>query len=306
MKKKFYFVASFLLCCSTVFAQPKSAGTPQLFIKSQHSLMAPVWSPDGTKIAVTGDNYSGIWIADANGEKLTQITTDDGAGYKMLWNDDSKSLLARSNQMIGQKKYYEVKTYNVVNGSSKVIIPSTRELKGTPTWKNTTEILVSDAKGTAKIKGNAITHISATSLFDAMVNDPVNVAKRFSALAQFSGKIIINPALSPDKSKIAFQVPGKGMWVCKADGSELKSMGKGSYPAWLPDNETIIVSRIKDNGNIFTASDLYSIDSKTANATLLTGDTDLIPITLSVSPDGKKVAFENAPNGYIYIVDLKY
>ena len=37
----------------------------------------------------------------------------------------------------------------------------------------------------------------------------------------------------------------------------------------------------------------------------LTPNSDVIPITLSVSPDGSKVAFDNDVDGNIYVVDLK-
>ena len=39
---------------------------------------------------------------------------------------------------------------------------------------------------------------------------------------------------------------------------------------------------------------------------LLTENTNLIPLTPSVSPDGKKVAFENAIDASIYVINLKY
>ena len=51
-------------------AQPRSASEPTLLIKSSQGLMAPVWSPSGDKIAVTSDNYDGIWVADADGSNL--------------------------------------------------------------------------------------------------------------------------------------------------------------------------------------------------------------------------------------------
>lgn len=55
--------------------------------------MCPVWSPDSRKIAVTGDNFKGIWVAEIDGSRLIQLCKDDGAGYKMAWNEDAPKFL---------------------------------------------------------------------------------------------------------------------------------------------------------------------------------------------------------------------
>lgn len=307
MKKKICLVASILLCCGTMFGQPKSAGEPRMFIKSDHGLMAPVWSPDGSKLAVTGDNYTGIWVVNSDGSSFNKLTDEDGAGYKMTWSQDSKTILSRTNQMVNHRKFHEIKTYDVSSGKAKILIPSTRGIKGTPTWESTGDISYSDSKSAYSLKatGKAV-KVKKLSAYEQMVNDPVNATTAISGLKQFAGKIVINPSISPDKSKIAFQIPGAGAYICDADGNNLKSIGKGAYPCWLPDNKTVIVARITDNGAIFTSSDLYAINTATGKEVLLTGNTNLIPITHAVSPKGDKIAFENSSNGCIYIIDLKY
>ena len=87
MKKKLLLVSAIMLSVSSLMAQSKAVSEPRLFIKSSQSLMAPVWSPDGSKIAVTGDNYIGIWVANADGSNLQQVSDALGAGYKMNWAD---------------------------------------------------------------------------------------------------------------------------------------------------------------------------------------------------------------------------
>lgn len=307
MKKKICLVASIILCCGTMFGQPKSAGEPKMFIKSDHGLMAPVWSPDGSKIAVTGDNYTGIWVVNSDGSSFSKVTDDDGAGYKMAWSQDGKTILGRTNQMVNKKKFHEIKTYDISSGKATLLVPSTRGIKGTPTWESAGNISYSDSKGAYSLKtvGKAVKTKKLTA-YEEMVNDPVNATASIAGLQQYAGKIVINPALSPDKSKIAFQIPGAGAFICDADGSNMKSIGKGSYPCWLPDNKTVVVARIKDNGVTFTSSDLFAINTATGKEVLLTGNTNLIPVTHAVSPKGDKIAFENSSNGCIYIMDLKY
>ena len=57
MKRKLIIATVLALSCGSMMAQPKSWSEPQLLIKAEKGLMAPTWSPDGSRIAVTGDNF---------------------------------------------------------------------------------------------------------------------------------------------------------------------------------------------------------------------------------------------------------
>lgn len=287
MKKNLYIIAALLLSVGSIMAQPQSAGAPRLFIKAGHNLMAPVWSPDGSSLAVTGDNYTGIWVAKADGSDLSQLTDEAGAGYKMLWTSDSKSIIARTDQLVENRRFHEVKSIDVATRNVKTIVGRTRSLTGTPTLKNITAKTVT------------------TNAYEIMMNNPVKATEMIAGLADYAGKMVINPALSPNGVKVAFQIPGKGAFVCDVNGNNVRSIGQGSYASWLPDSRYVVVSRIKDDGNIFTSAELYAIDTNNGEATVLESDSKLIPITHAVSPDGKKVAFENSADGNIYIMDLK-
>ena len=85
MNKKLLFTAALMLLGGNLLAKPIAFSEPVLLLKSSQNLMAPVWSPDGSKIAVTGDNYVGIWVANADGSSLQQVSSATGAGYQMIW-----------------------------------------------------------------------------------------------------------------------------------------------------------------------------------------------------------------------------
>ena len=290
MKRNFVFALSICLCGLSLVAQPRSASEPQKLIETSVGLMAPVWSPDGSKIAVTTDNYTGILVANADGSNLKTITNESGAGYKMKWSADGTQILGRTNIVENNRVLHEVKAWNIVTCEAETFLKKSRKLEGTPTWKSI----------------HSTPALTSSNVYEIMVNNPAKATSQIASLKDYAGKMIINPAISPDGNKVAFQIPGHGMWICNSDGSNLKSLGKGSNPQWLSDNESLIYTVVTDNGTNFTASDIYSININSNSKYLLTGNTSLIPLTPSVSPDGKKVIFENAIDASININNLKY
>ena len=281
MKKRYIFGAAMaLFVAATAGAQVRIASQPEKLISSNVGLMAPVWSPDGSKIAVTSDNYTGIFVANADGSNLTQLTADAGAGYKMVWSDDSRSIIGNAKLAQGRQLVKETRSYNLATGAVKAITPRRRTV-AQPGADN------------------------AAGIFGKMIANPAGATSSIAALAQFKGKTVINPALSPDGSKIAFQIPGNGMWLINADGSGLRSLGQGSHPAWMPDSKNIIYTIVKDNGSMFTASTLMSANTENGKTSVLVASEGLIPMTPAVAPDGTRLVFENAIDASIYLVNLK-
>ena len=280
MKGKLILAASLLLGCASMMAQPSSFSQPRMFIKASQGLMNPVWSPDGSKLAVTGDNYIGIWVADVNSAELTQVSDALGAGYQMTWSN-AQNITSTPYDMVAGKRMTRIESVNVATGAITQVAAAERNFKRSKA-------------------------LNAKSALQTMLDEPMNATSIIASLSDYAGKWVLNPALSPDGSKIAFQIQGKGMFVCNIDGTELKSLGKGSHATWLPDSQNIMVTQIKDNGDVFTSSDIYCVNVANGKSMCITANTDVIPVTMSVSPDGSKLAFDNDADGCIYIIDLKY
>ncbi|MBR1803391.1 MAG: PD40 domain-containing protein [Muribaculaceae bacterium] len=282
MKGKLLLTAALLLSCGSMLAQrPSSFSEPRLLLKADAGLMAPVWSPDGSQIAVTGDNFTGIFVANADGSAFRQVSDANGAGYKMTWNS-ANEIVSTPWTMVDQRRMTRVERVNVATGSITSMAAPERNFKRSRVMNG------------------------ANSLLQIMVDDPINATRRIASLNAFEGKMVLNPTLSPDGKKIAFQIVGKGLMVCNTDGSDLKALGRGSHPCWMPDSHYIMAARIADNGDVFTQSDIFCIDTTTGAASCITPSTDAIPVTLAVSPDGKHIAFDNDTDGAIYVIDLNY
>ena len=279
MKKSLLLFSAIMLSASSLMAQSKANGEPRLLIKSAQSLMAPVWSPDGSKIAVTGDNFIGIWVANADGSNLNQVSEALGAGYKMNWQD-AQTIVSTPYTVENGLRMVRIENVNVETAEISEVAPAQRGFRPSKVMKN-------------------------VNLLRIMCDQPAEATRLIPSLEQYAGKMVLNPALSPDGKKIAFQIVSYGLFVCDVDGANLKSFGKGAYPSWAPNSRDLMFARIQDNGERFTASDLFSVNTETGVEENLTPNSDVIPITLSVSPDGSKVAFDNDVDGNIYVVDLK-
>ncbi|MDD6901629.1 MAG: hypothetical protein PUE25_07405 [bacterium] len=279
MKKSLLLFSAIMLSAGSLMAQSKANGEPRLLIKSAQSLMAPVWSPDGSKIAVTGDNFIGIWVANADGSNLNQVSEALGAGYKMNWQD-AQTIVSTPYTVENGLRMVRIENVNVETAEISEVAPAQRGFRPSKVMKN-------------------------VNLLRIMCDQPAEATRLIPSLEQYAGKMVLNPALSPDGKKIAFQIVSYGLFVCDVDGANLKSFGKGAYPSWAPNSRDLMFARIQDNGERFTASDLFSVNTETGVEENLTPNSDVIPITLSVSPDGSKVAFDNDVDGNIYVVDLK-
>jgi Tol biopolymer transport system component len=147
---------------------------------------------------------------------------------------------------------------------------------------------------------------NANPLLQKMMNDPANVACQTEALQSLRGSLIFNPVLSPQNDKIVFQASnGKGLYICNADGSDLRSLGKGERATWMPDGKYIVVMQTEDNGEVLTKGELISIHiASGARNTLLSSD-KYIALSPAISPDGKKIAFEEYAGGAIYVMNIQ-
>ncbi|MBW6499715.1 MAG: hypothetical protein K0B09_15120, partial [Bacteroidales bacterium] len=59
-----------------------------------------------------------------------------------------------------------------------------------------------------------------------------------------------------------------------------------------------------DDGHRMTKGDLFAIDPGSGAEHLLTGHTSIIALSPSVSPDGRRIAFENPQDGGIYVLEI--
>lgn len=282
MKKQLLLAAVMLLGSGiAAMAAGLTASAPVRVASSADGLMAPVWSPDGKMIAASGPSYTGIYVFNADGSNGFCLTEAKGAGYKMAWSADGNEIVGRTNIHEGIRVFHETRAWNLKDGKSRVIAAKNRS------------------------NANPATSGTKVNLLSRMTENAAEVTSEVASLKDFAGSTVINPALSPDGSMIAFQIVGNGMFVINADGSNLRSLGTGSNPSWMPDNNTLVYTIVRDNGNEYTGSTIMTVTLNDMKTEVLMNNDNFIPVRPAVSADGSRVAFENINDQAIYVITLK-
>jgi Tol biopolymer transport system component len=228
---------------------------------------AAVYSPDGTKIAYgddTGDADGEIFVMDADGSNLVQLTNNDiGEGNLIQWSPN------------GQKISFLAFTYDAGNSISSIVIINADGSNR----KTISPSGVSDTSPRWSPDGSRLVFVSASNagydLFTVQSD-----GKNREQLTTSGGAY--DPAWSPDGTRIAYVVH-------KDQNHEIRSLGvdgsgdtllyayqgpssMGGYPMWSPDGSMLAFAGVdKDNyGN--DAQNIYVVDVSTGVVKQLTED----------------------------------
>lgn len=306
MKK--YFLLLFILTSSTILAQLDY----QMIIQgtSENPAMNPIYSPDGSKIAYTQQNYKGIWIFDLNEKASYQLTDEEAAGFGYKWSSDSKSILTRVAKYDNQKRFNAVKIFDVDTKSSKQLTDYKTMMPYLPNWIDGDSKILLPSKNEDEVFNFSVEKKSSSNNMIAFERNNKIIVKDINknaeiSLTPFTEVQYLNISISPDYSKIVFEVLGGNMFVMNVDGTTILDLGKGNRPRWSADSKKIIYIITEDNGNEITSSDIYIINNDGSLKTNITNTEELIEMNPCFSPDGKSIVFDLINNGSIYLMNLE-
>lgn len=278
-----------------------------------HYYMHPVWSPNGSKIAFTGSNYKGLWVMQADGSAVKKISDEAAAGWGFEWSADSESILTRVAKFNNHRRLNAVKYFEIADNNSVQLTEYMSIFPGLPHWiefdrrillynKNRPRIIESQK---ADIDLNSDIYPRYTCFLNGTkIGVYDNQNGKIRLLDPLNAEGYLNPTVSKDGSKIAFEKYGGNLYVMNTDGSNITDLGIGYSPDWSPDNKKIVFTITEDNGYRFTSSDLYIIDIHTLQKTNITNSTDKLEMHPDWSPDGKRIIFDDSFSGQIYLLEL--
>lgn len=302
-------VTLFILLTSAMLPQYNSqliiAGTPE------EAILNAQYSPDGNKIAYSKSGYQGLWVYDLNTNSTTKLSEETAAGFGYQWSSDSRSILTRVAKYENLKRLNAVKIFNIQNNTSNQLTEYQSMMPYLPQWTDGDSKVYLPARNKDEVynsglekKSNSINKY-LTFEKDNKINILDLSTNTVKSIEPIKDAEYINISLSPDQTKIAFEVMGGNLFVINVDGSGLVDLGKGSRPKWAPDSKSIVYMITEDNGYEFTSSDIYLINADGSNKTNLTNTETIIEMTPSISPDGRSILFENYHEGSIYLMNIE-
>jgi Tol biopolymer transport system component len=260
----------------------------------------PVFSPKGSYLLTTAENYAGLNQHALPSTKIEKLTTDAGAGYDVRISPDENTVLFKKTEMQRNLRYTSLQSYSLSDKKQAKLAAATRE-KITPVFAGNTP---------AVIKGKALTRMGKAG---EKQGSYINIEDRKMVLYAGGTRKTLAPngedksyfwaSVSPDGRHIVYTVAARGSFVCDINGDNVVQLGKLNAPKWL-NNSRVIGMDDQDNGDQVIASEIVvaTIDGQ-LRQTLVT---PFVKIAMypSASADGKQIAF-NSENGQIYIMNIE-
>ena len=254
--------------------------------------IAPEVSPDGMYFAVTSKEHTGLWTMRTDGYNLRQFSSVEEAGYIKRWSPDSKWILYRENNSGSQVlKIGEVFTRNI----SSVSIP-VRNFEDVGWIESDKLYLRSNGKITYQrsglnVQNNKKNHVVVYT--DSEKIFLVSVGKKNADIINpVLGARYLEPVLSPDGSKIAFQIDGGNLQVYELSNFQLHDLGMGSSPRWSPDSEIIVYQLTADDGQYVISSEIYLINFDGTDKLQLTDTQNVHEMRPSFYPKGNRIIYD--------------
>jgi Tol biopolymer transport system component len=317
------FIPAVILCLLplTITAQPEAAGAPEVLVSnSGYFFMNPRFSPDGSQIAFTSQQYSGLWVAGSDGRQASQLTGDAGAGYRFSWSPDSRYLLTGVSRESGPRREFSLKMFDAENGEERQLTPYAQGEPPLPVfYRQGSGILIREGNSLQSID-SGLQETEGGAVDDAR---PVAIPVRNGILISYDGdrEQLIRPAsgatdeasylwseVSPDGEMLAFKLYGGNLYISDLNGNILVDLGRGEAPSWSPDSRYLSFMITEDDGHDITGSDIYVADIAGSNASTvnITENSGLHAMHPAWSADGSRIAFGDMQSGSLYQVILNY
>ena len=303
-------LGAFLVLLPALAAQaqaPRADGPPTRLVADGAAALAPQWSPDGTQIAFTRAAYRGLWTVGADGSGARQVTDAAAAGFGFAWSPDGAALLARPARYDGRDRLDAVVVYGL-DGEARELTGWQSRVPALPRWAGPASVVLPTRDGVEVLAldddarvapGGAVAFADGGAL--VVADAATGAVRQFDAPGE--GRLI-NVTPSPDGRRVAFEVVGGNLYTVGLGGADVVDLGPGHRPTWSPDGQWVAFMVIEDDGETFTAADLWAARADGSGRTRLTQTPDRLEMNPAWSPDGGWIAYDDYADGALYVLPL--
>lgn len=123
-------------------------------------------------------------------------------------------------------------------------------------------------------------------------------------IPSLAGKII-ELAVSPDRTRMAYNIMGGPLVISDIEGNETVNIGRGSHPVWNPSGNRLSFMITEDDGHQITGADIFVINADGFGRVNITNTDDQIEMHPDWSPDGRWIVFDTFEDGEIWMQEVK-
>ncbi|MDQ7065356.1 MAG: hypothetical protein Q9P90_14060 [candidate division KSB1 bacterium] len=314
MKKTGLILSLLSLSMAGAAAQPRLVGEPQRITPAGQAFQQPVWSPDGQWIAVTGPRYNGIYIVRPDGRDFKRISSDAAVGFRMQWSPDGRFLLGRAARWERRRRYNAIKIYDVVTGRAQQVSEERTFMPALPVWAGGNERIVLyanrglevfEAPIPVALKKRAPVAVSVVAHGQQSLQIISPEGRVVKSARPVEGRYL-KAEVSPDGSRVVFEVIGGHLYVMDIENESLVKLGAGENPVWAPNGEWILCMVTEDDGHRILGSDLWAIRADGGQRVNLTQTPERIEMDPTIAPDGSAMAFSEEHSRAVYVVKIRW
>lgn len=301
--KSFPFLALLLLMgfVSEGFAQQvQIMETITLLSAGTEEYLMPKISPDGKKVAFSGKGNNSIFVTDYFGSELKQLTYYAAAGWSMKWSASSDAITTRVNFWADDYKTKKSAVMLFDLQGKEQNLSGTLDEVGMPYWSESGNSIWWEEE---PMNFNSF-NLKLSENESAKINNSTNIIEIKNGVPSISKPVegeYLFVEWTPDYSKAAISVLGKGVFVYDTKTGKVFDFGLGEYPSWI-NNEQLIFMVVKDDGYKIQDSDIYCYTYDGKFLADLSYGFDQPALYPWASRDGK-IVFQS-PDGKIYRMQI--
>jgi len=288
---KIKYLALILAASSGLLAKDLVIGDTQVLLGDISTpYFFPVYTADGESILITQKAYTGLWGLNRSTGELRQITNSQGAGFQAHSLADG-AIIFRHDEFRKGRKFTSL--YKADASGKHLIAEPARFVSPARLISDRLIYLVDKTP----VILNAVSGLNENNLenYTTVLNDKLTLrlfqAGTESVIAPQGEGNYIWAEVSPTNDLLVYTKTGQGTFVCDLKGQVIAELGYAHAPQWSPNGEYLVYMNDQDDGDQYTASEIWIVSYDGEHSWKITDTPDKIEMYPQWSPDGEYVIY---------------